>query len=256
MTDAMTNNENPTSEPDFDPPKRGSCMKKLFYFMVFIGIAGFISSFFMLEYVRPNEYGIMEKKIGIGFNLGIQQKPYSAGYHIVLPYGFWVLHRLPKDIQVLELTNHPQQAAKEAHMVEAAHIRTSDGFYVDVDISILYQIKDPYKVFVTFGAEKGYEKDGIIPGTADVLRDTLGVLTTEEFFNSPLRVQKAEEAKSILNAQLSVYGIEIKNVLVRYFNYSDEICRCLFAVSDLRRTFSIFSRKVCSYLITDVWPYT
>ncbi len=223
MTDAMTDNDHPASEPDSDPSKRGSCLKKLFYFLIFIGIAGLVSSFFMLEYVRPNEFGIMEKKIGFGFKLGIQEKPYSAGYHIVLPYSFWVLHRLPKDIQVLELTNHPQQAAKSAHMIGAAHIRTNDGFYVDVDISILYQIKDPYKVFVTFGAEKGYEKDGIIPDTADILRDTLGVLTTEEFFNSPLRVQKAEEAKNILNAQLSIHGIEVKHVLVRYFNYSEEI---------------------------------
>jgi regulator of protease activity HflC (stomatin/prohibitin superfamily) len=48
-------------------------------------------------------------------------------------------------------------------------------------------------------------------------------LTTEEFYNSPMRVQKTEEAKQRLNSELNLKGIEVDQVLVRYFIYSKEI---------------------------------
>jgi hypothetical protein len=94
---------------------------------------------------------------------------------------------------------------------------------VDVDVSILYHIKDPYLVFTTIGPGTLYEDNGIIPKAEPALKETLGKLTTEEFYNSPMRVQKAEEAKQNLNVELKVKGIEVDQVLVRYFIYSPEI---------------------------------
>lgn len=225
MAETTPDKQIPAAEPDQDPKKAkgGSCLKRLFFLLVFLFIAGAVSSFFMLEYVRPNEYGIKQVRIGIGKKRGIQEKVYSPGFHVVYPYGLEVMHRLPRDIQVLELTNHPSKAAKSSRIIKAAHIQTSDGFYVDVDVSILYRIDDPYKVFLTFGPGKGYEEDGIIQDSADKLRDTLGKLSTEEFFNSHLRVEKAEEAKNKLNEELSKNGIRVEHVLVRYFEYSQEI---------------------------------
>lgn len=55
------------------------------------------------------------------------------------------------------------------------------------------------------------------------LKETLGKLTTEEFYNSPMRVQKTEEAKKRLNNELNPKGIEVDQVLVRYFKYSQDI---------------------------------
>jgi len=133
------------------------------------------------------------------------------------------LSRLPKDIQILELTNFAEMAAKDSRHEKAAHIQTSDGFFVDVDVSILYRIEDPYKVFTTIGPGKLYEINGIIPKAEPVLKATLGELTTEEFYNSPLRVEKAKAAKEMLNKELNPKGLKVDNVLVRYFTYSTEI---------------------------------
>jgi len=130
---------------------------------------------------------------------------------------------LPKSVQVLELTNFPQTAAKEARKDRAAHIQTSDGFFVDVDVSMLYHIKDPFLVFTTIGPGILFEDNGIIPKAEPALKETLGKLTTEEFYNSPMRVQKTEEAKLRLNEVLNQKGIEVDQVLVRYFKYSPEI---------------------------------
>jgi regulator of protease activity HflC (stomatin/prohibitin superfamily) len=204
-------------------PRRKRKFKSLIVFLILLVIIGFGLSTFILQYVKPNEYGI--KVIRIGIDRGVQKKIHSAGLHYVLPFGFEEMHRLPKDIQILELTNHPETAARSARTEKAAHIQTSDGFYVDVDVSILYRIVDPYKVFTIIGPGNNYEIKGIIPQAEPKLKDAMGDLTTEEFYNSPLRVQKTEEAKAMLNKELNAKGLEVDQILVRYFTYSEEIQR-------------------------------
>jgi regulator of protease activity HflC (stomatin/prohibitin superfamily) len=190
---------------------------------ILIGLAALVVIAYNLffVYVKPNEFGI--KVIRVGMNRGVQEKVYQAGLNFILPFGLQQMHRLPKDIQVLELTNYPKTAAESARREKAAHIQTSDGFFVDVDVSILYRIVDPYKVFTTIGPGMLFEDNGVIPKTEPVLKATLGELTTEEFYNSPLRVEKAEAAKKMLNAELYEKGIKVEHVLVRYFIYSKEI---------------------------------
>jgi regulator of protease activity HflC (stomatin/prohibitin superfamily) len=178
----------------------------------------FFNLFFV--YVHPDEYGI--KMVRVGLNRGVQKEVYHAGLHFII-YGMQQMYRIPKGIQVLELTNFPKTAAETARIERAAHIQTSDGFFVDVDVSILYRIKDPYLVFTTIGPGTLFEDNGIIPKAEPVLKETLGKLTTEEFYNSPMRAEKAEDAKVKLNTELNSKGIEINEVLVRYFKYSPEI---------------------------------
>jgi len=176
---------------------------------------------FLFVYIQPDEYGI--KVVRVGLQRGVQKEIYHAGLTFVMPFGLQQMYRLPKGIQVLELTNFPETAAGGARKDRAAHIQTSDGFFVDVDVSMLYHIKDPYLVFTTIGPGTLYEDNGIIPKAEPALKETLGKLTTEEFYNSPMRVEKAEAAKEKLNEELNRKGIEVDQVLVRYFKYSPEI---------------------------------
>ncbi len=171
-------------------------------------------------YVEPNEYGI--KVVRIGVNRGVQKEVYSAGLNFVIP-GLQQMHKLPRDIQVLELTNFPNTASRSSRKDRAAHIQTSDGFFVDVDVSILYRIKDPYLVFTNIGPGTLFEDNGIIPKAEPALKETLGKLTTEDFYNSPMRVAKTHEARELLNEELNSKGILVEQVLVRYFRYSQEI---------------------------------
>ncbi len=194
--------------------------KKLNILIGLVAILALAYNLFFV-YVQPNEFGI--KVVRIGMNRGVQKEVYPSGLNFILPFGLQQMHRLPKDVQVLELTNYPKTAAKFARQEKAAHIQTSDGFFVDVDVSILYRILDAYKVFTTIGPGTLYEDNGIIPKAEPVLKATLGELTTEEFYNSPLRVQKAEAAKNMLNKELDQKGLKVENILVRYFIYSKEI---------------------------------
>jgi regulator of protease activity HflC (stomatin/prohibitin superfamily) len=173
-----------------------------------------------LVYVQPDEFGI--KVVRLGSHRGVQKEVQGAGMHFVVP-GLQEIHLLPRGIQVLELTNHPATAASEARKDRAAHIQTSDGFFVDVDVSIIYRIEDPYLVFTSIGPGTLYEDNGIIPKSEPILKANLGELTTEEFYNSPMRVKKGDAARDILNRELNPKGIKVEHVLVRYFRYSDEI---------------------------------
>ena len=173
-----------------------------------------------LAYVEPDEFGI--KVVRVGPHRGVQKETYGSGLHFVIP-GLQQMYRLPMGVQVLELTNYPQTAALAARQEKAAHIQTSDGFFVDVDVSILYRIADPYLVFTMIGPGILYQDNGIVPKAEPILKANLGELTTEEFYNSPLRVKRAEAAKVILNRELNPKGIKVEQVMVRYFRYSEEI---------------------------------
>jgi regulator of protease activity HflC (stomatin/prohibitin superfamily) len=173
-----------------------------------------------LVYVGPDEFGI--KLVRIGAHRGVQKEVYGPGLYFVVP-GLQEMHRLPRGVQVLELTNSPQTAALSSRREKAAHIQTSDGFFVNVDVSIIYRISDPYLVFTTIGPGSLFEDNGIIPKAEPILKQTLGELTTEEFYNSPRRVKRADAAKEILNRELNPKGINVEQVMVRYFIYSNEI---------------------------------
>jgi regulator of protease activity HflC (stomatin/prohibitin superfamily) len=194
---------------------------KKFGFLIILLVIVMVAYNMFFVYVEPNEFGI--KVVRIGMHRGVQKEVYPSGLNFILPLGFQQMHRLPKDVQVLELTNFPKTAAKFARRERAAHIQTSDGFFVDVDVSILYRIVDPYMVFTTIGPGTLYEDNGIIPKAEPALKATLGELTTEEFYNSPMRVEKSEAAKTMLNSELRLKGLKVENVLVRYFRYSKEI---------------------------------
>ena len=206
--------------PQFKIPKiKFRISRSIKLAILIIGIVVLAFNIFFV-YVHPNEYGIKVVKIGI--NRGVQKKAHTAGLNFVVP-GLNQLHRLPRDIQVLELTNSPQSASSMARKDRAAHIQTSDGFFVDVDVSILYRIEDPYLVFTKIGPGTLFEDNGIIPKAEPALKETLGKLTTEDFYNSPLRVAKTRDAKDRLNEELNSKGIRVEQVLVRYFRYSQEI---------------------------------
>jgi len=202
--------------------KMGVLIKTVIKFLIgFLVLSVFFGNF--IVYVRPNEFGI--KQVNIGVNSGIRKKVYNTGFHIIAPFGINFMHRFPKNLQAFEMTNYPDTKIRGVRHRKSAHIQTSDGFFVDVDVSIIYHIDDPYKVITTVGPGKLYEDNGIIPKVEPKLKVALGEMTTEEFFKSPLRVARAQQAKDLLNKELASKGITVDLVLIRYFKYSDEIQR-------------------------------
>jgi regulator of protease activity HflC (stomatin/prohibitin superfamily) len=210
--------------PAFGNFFKGDFFKKILLplLALLVGLKLFVALCFV--YVRPNEYGIKVVRVPVFGSRGVHKEVYDTGFHFVLkPFDCEGMYLFPKDLQVLDLTGAREEAAREATISKPAHIQTSDGFFVDVDASILYKIVDPYLVFTHLGAGRAFETNGLMPKAEPVLKQTLGELTTEEFYNSPVRSAKAELTKTLLNQDLSTYGLQIDQVLVRYFRYTEEI---------------------------------
>ena len=221
--------ENERSEHDGQEDFASSFSRELknFFKAVLLPLLPIIAILILIHgcfvYVKPNEFGV--KQVNIGFNRGVQKTIYETGLHFLMPMGMEVMHRFPRDMQVLELTNYSESASRDARMEKAAHIQTSDGFFVDVDATLLYRIADPYKVITTIGPGTLFEDNAIIPKAESKLKEALGEMTTEEFYNSPLREKRASYALELLNKELNPKGIIVEHVLVRYFKYSEELQR-------------------------------
>ena len=108
------------------------------YFVFFLGgLLLFLFSFnAFFIYVEPNEVAI--KQVKVGLNRGIQSKVYETGWYFLVP-GMHFFHVFPKDVQVFDLTSVRNQASSR-FIDNSAHIQTSDGFFVDVDVSIIFKI--------------------------------------------------------------------------------------------------------------------
>lgn len=120
----------------------------------------FYNLFFV--YVRPDEYGIKVERIGL--NRGVQKEIYDAGLTFLLSFGLQQMPVLPKGIQVLELTNSPQTAAKEARKDRAAHIQASEA-------DLLEKPAEAEKVHLKNDALKGSGSERMVgPKMADVYK--------------------------------------------------------------------------------------
>jgi len=169
-------------------------------------------------YVRPGEAGVKQIKFGLG--KGIEPFVYGTGLHYV---GVGeTMHRFPTRLQVLELSNSRGEGSEEmeGHRIgPGVNIQTSEGYAVQVDLTVLYRIADPLKVMQTIGPGRLFEDSAVIPRALQDLRRALGELDAEDFYRGDKRVQKARAAQQALEAELRDKGIDVVQVLIRRYTY-------------------------------------
>lgn len=169
-------------------------------------------------YVKPGEAGVKQIKFGMG--KGIEPFVYTTGLHYV--GAGETIHRFPMRVQVLELSNSRSEATQdlEGHRVAPGiNIQTSEGYTVQVDVTVLYRVADPLKVMTTIGPGRLFEDSAVIPRAQQDLRRALGELDAEDFYRGTKRTEKAHDAQVALEAELKDKGIEVLQVLVRRYTY-------------------------------------
>jgi regulator of protease activity HflC (stomatin/prohibitin superfamily) len=169
-------------------------------------------------YVLPGEAGVKQIKFGLG--KGIEPAVYGTGLHYV--GAGETMHRFPLRVQVLELSNSKSEATEDLEGHRSApgvNIQTSEGYTVQVDVTVLYRVEDPLKVMQTIGPGRLFEDSAVIPRAQQDLRRALGELDAEDFYRGNKRVAKAHDAQVALEAELKEKGIEILQVLIRRYTY-------------------------------------
>lgn len=191
-------------------------------------VLGLLSAFAAFSVrVEPDEVAVRQVYFGPG--QGIQRELHGPGLHLVIP-GYEKLHTFPRDLQVLELNdtemahiNSDDAAARREDFLVAPAIRiqTSEGYQVTVDVTVLYRVVDPYRVVTEVGAGKIYETKVVARRADKILRQTLGKLDAEDFYDDDLRIKMTEETRRELTTDLEVWGIQVWGVLIRDYTYDE-----------------------------------
>jgi regulator of protease activity HflC (stomatin/prohibitin superfamily) len=169
----------------------------------------------LITYVPPNMIGVRQVSYGPG--KGLQKASVGFGYRRQVA-GYETVHTFPRDIQVVEFTNSPSETSALHRQMPAINVPTVDGYPVDVDVSVLYQLKDPYKVASKFGFGKGYEESVVIRFTDFLVKRYLGDLRAEQFYHEA-RLAKVAALKADLAQRLAVNGLTLTDVVIRQYDY-------------------------------------
>lgn len=180
------------------------------------------------KYIRPDEFAVKQVDVPVPLltgAAGIHTNIYHTGVHFLVP-GCEKFLIFPKSVRAVTLKSSKHGGDETSPFVryeEAAHIQTSDGFFINLDVSILYRVMDPYRVVRDFGAGALYEQNGIVYQAEPTLKATMGTLKPEDFFDSHKRVAKQEEARDRFNDFLVPRGLKVEHLLIRYPQYHEAV---------------------------------
>ena len=180
------------------------------------------------QYIQPDEFAVKQVDVPIPLltgAAGIHTNVYQTGIHWLVP-GCEKFLRFPKNVRTVTLRTVEGgggEIEQFARIEEAAHIQTSDGFFINLDVSILYRVIDPFRVVREFGAGTIYEQNGIVFQAETFLKATMGTLKPEDFFNAKERVAKQEETRDRFNEFLEPRGLRVEHVLIRYPKYHEAV---------------------------------
>ena len=180
------------------------------------------------QYIQPDQLAVKQVDVPVPLitgAAGIHTNIYQTGIQWRLP-GCEKFLVFPKSVRAVTLHakgKRSEEVEKFVRYEDAAHIQTSDGFFINLDVSILYRVVDPYLVVTNFGAGTLYEQNGIILQAETTLKSSMGTLHPEEFFDATKRVAKQEESRDLFNTILTGRGLRIEHVLIRYPQYHEAV---------------------------------
>jgi regulator of protease activity HflC (stomatin/prohibitin superfamily) len=176
----------------------------------------FLRACFM-TYVPPDEIGVRQVSYGPG--KGLQKKPVASGWQREVS-SYERIFTFPRDIQVVEFTNNGSESGAGHTQRPAIKVPTVDGYPVDVDVTVLYRVRNPYLLASKFGLSKAYEEAVVVRFTDPLIKQYLGELLAEEFYH-PKRLVQVGSLKIALAQRFAVNGIELKDVLIRQYDYPE-----------------------------------
>jgi len=135
---------------------------------------------------------------------GIEGKDYPPGFVISIP-----------GLHVVKLWDPTW-----TNLRETLQLRGSDQYTTEIDISILFRIQPGqcHKVAQRYRDEKHVEQLAT-NALNKFANEVLAQMSTEEFYNSAKRNEKAEECRQAMHAQLEPDGMEVKAVLLRHIKF-------------------------------------
>jgi regulator of protease activity HflC (stomatin/prohibitin superfamily) len=171
----------------------------------------------VFTYVPPGEIGV--RQIAYGPAKGLQKRPVKPGYRREIS-SFERVHTFPSDIQAVEFTNHGAERGASHLQRPAIKVPTVDGYPVDVDVTVLYRIADPYKLASQFGFTSAYEDSVVVRFTDPLVKRYLGELRAEQFYHEE-RLVRVRSLKQDLAQRFKTNGLILTDILIRQYDYPE-----------------------------------
>lgn len=192
---------------------------------IVVGLVGLgLLASFWWTFAQPVDADeVAVRQVYFGPSKGVQAEPlHGPGLHLVVPM-FERLHRFPRDVQSLHFNDRAEGGEDiwdpDASSTPSIRIQTSEGYQVTVDVSVLFRIVDPYTVLTKVGEGRLFESQ-VVQRLADkILRQKLGSLNAEEFYDDDVRIAMVEAARAQLSEECAAWGIQVVNVLLREYVY-------------------------------------
>lgn len=215
MVRAMSN---PSSDSFKSPAARAGKRTLMFFgLLALLVFAAFNTTY---DYVPPNAVGIKESRYAGGL-----EKDILGGGHWYLTGPGVTIHKFPTTVQSVEFSNTPSELAVNNDHVLAAdrvEIDTSDGSKMHADVTVLYRIVDAYQVIQEFGPGRAFENNAVVPRAKTALKENLGKLLAEAFYNEELRQQATNAAMAAMSPALLQSGLKVEHVLIRQYYYAKD----------------------------------
>ena len=215
MFDKMTNPRFKVQSPFLRQLRGRAGRAGLWLVLVLVPLLFLRTCFF--TYVPPGQIGV--RQVSFGSGKGLRKQPVLPGYRREIG-GFEKIHTFPRDIQVVEFTNNPAETGAGHRQVAAVKVPTVDGYPVDVDVTVLYRITDPYKLASKFGFGRTYEEAVVIRFTDPLVKQYLGDLLAEQFYHEA-RLAKVQALRRALAGRLEPNGLALTDILIRQYDYPE-----------------------------------
>src|SRR3954463_987318 len=161
------------------------------------------------------EVGVLTRKIGLFGKSGVSPETYPPGATYTFPAFFtdWNVYNVA-------LQNLSMVASKEAGgraQRDDIEFKTHDGNDITVDVTVAWRIdtaKAPWILEHVGGSTSEVKENLVRPVCRSKVRDVLNTMTSEEFYVSDKRFQKAEEARDEVSKVLGPEGVIVERVIL------------------------------------------
>lgn len=203
---------------------------------VIIGLIGlFIFISFFVIRIRPGEVGVRTQQYAIFGEKGVQSRDYEPGYHRNFPIvDTWNIFdatvqttefTTPEERQEARrrwenfLSDRSSDGALDNYPVtgpERIELKSRDGYTVKLDVTVKYRPKpeEVFELYKEFQSEVGY-KSIVRDRAQNTLRNVLGTMDTEDFYDPSVRREKTSEAFDRLKEELNTSHVELIDILIR-----------------------------------------
>ncbi|HZR10433.1 MAG TPA: prohibitin family protein [Myxococcales bacterium] len=175
------------------------------------------------------EVGVLTRKITLLGKAGVQPETYPPGATYFFPAFItdWNVYNVA--LQNLGMVRTLQKGGRPS-ATDDVEFKTHDGNDIAVDVTVAWRIdtaKTPWILEHVGGSTEEVKENLVRPACRSIVRDVLNTMTSEEYYVSDKRFQKAEEAREMLAKVLAPEGVIVERVILGEHHFHPEYERVI-----------------------------